>query len=404
MDLASKLTVLIIIFEFNMIKRFIENKVAKSLKHFPAVAIIGPRQVGKTTLAKSIGKLIKKETIYIDLENPRDLVKIQDPVLYFEANQDKCIILDEIQRNPELFPILRSMIDLNRVAGRFILLGSASPTLIRNSSESLAGRIAYIELTTFNLTEISDTTDRINKLWLQGGFPDAFLLDDNDVLTDWHYNYIKTYIERDLPNLGLKVSGSILMKLLQMLSHVHGETMNYSGLSKSIQLDNNTIKKYVNFFEEAFLIYQLQPFHTNIKKRLVKAPKVYIRDAGILHYLQNISDNEGLFGNPLLGSSWEGFAIEQIRQLLPQKYQTYYYRTQDGTECDLVITQSQKPIMSIEIKFTSSPKITRGMTIAFGDLASLQNFIITPNSDDFLLREDVRVCNLFDFLITYLPK
>tara|TARA_R110002050_G_scaffold221441_1_gene357247 strand:+ start:12521 stop:13687 length:1167 start_codon:yes stop_codon:yes gene_type:complete len=388
-----------------MIHRFIENKVEKSLRHFPVVAVIGPRQVGKTTLAKSIAKLIDKETIYIDLENPRDFAKLHDPVLYFEANQDKCIILDEIQRNPELFPVLRSMIDLNRVAGRFILLGSASPTLIRDSSESLAGRIAYIELTPFNLTEITAKENpSTNKLWLQGGFPDAFLLDDSEVLTDWHYNYIKTYIERDLPNLGLKVTGSVLMKLLQMLSHIHGDLMNYSGLSKSLGLNINTIKKYINFFEEAFLIEQLKPFHANIKKRLVKAPKVYIRDSGILHYLQNISDSEDLFGNPLLGNSWEGFVIEQIRQLLPPKYQTYFYRTQDGSECDLVITKLQKPIMSIEIKYTSAPKITRGMTISFNDLASEHNFIITPNSDDFLLRKDVRVCNLYDFLTKYLPE
>ena len=375
------------------------------MQNFPVVAIIGPRQVGKTTLAKLIAKSFNKESIYIDLENPQDLAKLQDPVLYFEANQDKCIILDEVQRNPDLFPVLRSMIDLNRVPGRFILLGSASPTLIRDSSESLAGRIAYLELTPFNLTEIADTTsNKTNKLWLQGGFPDAFLLDDHELITDWHYNYIKTYIERDLPNLGLKVSGPILMKLLQMLSHVHGDMMNYSGLSKSIGLDINTIKRYINFFEEAFLIKQLQPFHANIKKRLVKAPKVYIRDSGILHYLQNISDTEDLFGNPLLGNSWEGFAIEQITQLLPQKYQTYYYRTQDGTECDLVIIKSQKPIISIEIKFTSAPKITRGMTISFNDLGSENNYIITPNSDDYLIRENVRVCSLLDFLTMYLPK
>ena len=237
------------------------------MQHFPVVAIIGPRQVGKTTLAKLIAKSINKESIYIDLENPQDLAKLQDPVLYFEANQDKCIILDEVQRNPDLFPVLRSMIDLNRVPGRFILLGSASPALIRDSSESLAGRIAYLELTPFNLTEITTATNnKTNKLWLQGGFPDAFLLDDHELITDWHYNYKKTYIERDLPNLGLKVSGPILMKLLQMISHVHGDMMNYSGLSKSIGLDINTIKRYINFFEEAFLIKQLQPFHANILK------------------------------------------------------------------------------------------------------------------------------------------
>lgn len=388
-----------------MLKRYVEHKIKKSLEYFPCVAIIGPRQVGKTTTAKFMANLLEKESVYIDLENPRDFAKLQDPILYFEANQDKCIILDEIQRNPELFPILRSMIDLNRVAGRFILLGSASPDLIRNSSESLAGRIAYMELSPFNLMEVAPKPEyELNRLWLQGGFPDAFLLNEPDMVSDWHYNYLKTYIERDLPNLGLKVSGPILMKLVQMLSHIHGDLINYTTFSKSLELDNKTIKRYINFFEDAFLITQLQPFHPNIKKRLVKAPKVYIRDSGMLHYLQNISDQEDLFANPLLGNSWEGFVIEQIRQVLPQKYQSYFYRTQDGAECDLVITKSQKTIISVEIKFTSAPKITRGTTTAFTDLGSEMNFIITPNSDDYLIRENVRVCSLLRFLEMYLPQ
>jgi len=388
-----------------MINRVKIKKIEKLLQHFPAIAIVGPRQVGKTTLAKEIAQQIKKETIYLDLENPRDLAKLQDPVLYFESNEDKCIILDEIQRKPDLFPVLRSIIDMHRVASRFILLGSASPNLIRDSSESLAGRIAYIELSPFNLLEVAEKSNQqIDRLWLQGGFPDAFLLNDTEMVTDWHYNYIKTYVERDLPNLGLKVDSTTLMKLFQMLSHVHGDVVNYNNLSKSLGITANTVKKYINFFEEAFIIKQLQPFHTNIKKRLVKAPKVYIKDTGILHYLQNISDKEDLFGNPLLGNSWEGFVIEQITQLVPQKYQCYYYRTRDGSECDLVIVKSQKPIMSIEIKYTASPKLTRGTTIAFEDLSSNNNFIITPNSDDYLIKENVRVCNLLDFLVTYLAQ
>jgi len=388
-----------------MYKRIQEKKIKKLLQHFPVVAIVGPRQVGKTTLAKEITKQIEKEVVYLDLENPRDIAKLQDAVLYFEANEKKCIILDEIQRKPELFPILRSIIDANRIPNRFILLGSASPDLIRDTSESLAGRIAYVELSPFNLLEVANadlkTTDR---LWLQGGFPDAFLLNDTELITDWHYNYIKTYVERDLPILGLNVDKTILNKLFQMLSHVHGDIVNYNNLSKSLEISGGTIKKYINFFEQAFIVKQLQPFHTNIKKRLVKAPKVYIKDTGILHYLQNISDKEDLFGNPLLGNSWEGFVIEQITQLLPQKYQSYYYRTHDGAECDLVIVKSQKPIVSIEIKFTASPKLTRGTSTAFNDLASKHNFIITPNSDDYLIKENIRVCNVLTFLTSYLPK
>ena len=268
------------------------------------------------------------------------------------------------------------MVDLKREASRFIILGSASPDLIRNSSESLAGRIAYIELTPFNLTEINTQSD-YNKLWLRGGYPDAFLAKKSEFVEQWHYNYIKTYIERDLPNLGLNTDKNILIKLLQMISHIQGDIINYNNLAKSLGLSSNTIKKYISFFESAFIIRLLQPYHTNIKKRLIKSPKIYIRDSGILHYLQNINEKEDLYGNPILGNSWEGFVIEQITELLPNKYQYYFYRTHDGSECDLVITKSQKTIVSIEIKYSSSPKLTRGSFYAFSDLNAKENYVIT---------------------------
>ena len=387
-----------------MITRKQTKNIINLLDYFPVVGIIGPRQVGKTTLSKQIAGEIQKECVFLDLDNPRDIAKLQDPVLYFEDNIDKCVVLDEIQNLPQLFSVLRSMIDKNRVPGRYIILGSASPELIRNSSESLAGRIAYVELTTFNLTEVYELSDKsTDRLWLQGGFPNAFLFDDLEMVTQWHYNYIKSYVERDLPNLGLKVDKSVLIKLLQMISHIHGDIINYNNLSKSLGISSNTIKKYINFFEGSFLIRQLAPFYLNIKKRLIKSPKIYIRDNGILHYLQNIIEKKDLFGNPLIGNSWEGFVIEQITQQLPAGYQTYFYRTNDGAECDLVITKSQKVIMAIEIKFTSSPKLTRGMTIAFDDLNTEQNFIITPNSDNYQIKKNIRVCNIFDFLDKYIP-
>jgi len=385
---------------YSMIRRNKEKEILKLLSFFPAVGIIGPRQVGKTTLAKIIIQKTDNESVYLDLENPRDIAKLDDPVLYFEDNQNRCVILDEIQNMPRLFPVLRAMIDANRIPGRFILLGSASPDLIRDSSESLAGRIAYTELSTFNLTEIEANT--LDRLWLQGGFPDTYLAIDTEIVSVWYLNYIKTYVERDLPGLGLAVDKNLLIKLLQMLSHVHGSILNYNNLSKSLGVSSNTIKKYINFFENAFLVRLLVPFSINLKKRLVKAPKVYIRDSGILHYLHNINDKEDLYGNPIIGNSWEGFVIEQIIQQLPAKYDCFYYRTHDGSECDLVITKSQKPLMAIEIKFTAAPKNTRGTTLAFEDLGAEQNFIITPNSDDFLIKGDVRVCNIYDFLTRYL--
>ena len=385
-----------------MIKRNKLQNIVESLEYFPIVGIIGSRQVGKTTIAKEVAKSIKQESVYIDLENPRDLVKLQDPVLYFEDNIDKCVILDEIQNAPHLFPILRSMVDLKRTPGRFIILGSASPELIRDSSESLAGRIAYIELSPLNLTEINKP-EEIDSLWLKGGYPDAFLIQNQKFVEQWHYNYIKTYIERDLLNLGLKTDKTILVKLLQMLSHIHGDIINYNNLSKSLTISANTIKKYLNFFESAFILRLLQPFHINIKKRLIKSPKVYIRDTGILHYLQNISEKEDLYGNPLIGNSWEGFVIEQIVQILPNKYQVYFYRTHDGSECDLVIAKSQKPIVAIEIKYSASPKLSKGTVLAFNDLNAENNYVITPNSDDYKIKQNVRVCNLYDFLIKYIP-
>ena len=384
----------------------IRNKIkdiVETLEFFPVLGIVGPRQVGKTTIAKELSKTIYKESIYLDLENPRDLAKLQDPVLYFEDNIDKCIILDEIQNRPDLFPVLRSMVDLKREPARFIILGSASPELIRGTSESLAGRIAYIELSQFNLTEVFKENIQ-DILWLKGGYPDAFLSPKTKFTEQWQYNYIKTYVERDLPNLGLNVDKNTLIKLFQMLSHMHADIINYSNLSKSLNLSVNTIKRYISFFENAFLIRLLQPFHTNIKKRLIKSSKIYIRDSGILHYLQNISEKKDLYGNPLIGNSWEGFVIEQITELLPDKYQVYFYRTHDGSECDLVIAKSQKPIVSVEIKYSSAPKLCKGSFYAFNDLKTEQNYVITPNSDDYLIKKNIRVCNLYDFLTKYIPK
>lgn len=386
-----------------MLNRFQEHTIVKLLRFYPVVGIIGPRQVGKTSLCKMLQDIIEKESVYLDLENPRDIAKIKDPVLYFEDNANKCVILDEIQNMPELFPILRSMIDSNRVASRFMILGSANPDLLKDSSETLAGRIAYVELSPFNLTEIG-TDNNFEKLWLHGGFPDAFFMPDTEMAFNWHLNYIRTYVERDLPNLGLSADKILLNKLFQMLSHIHGNIINYNNISKSLELDSKTVKKYISFLENVFLIRLLKPFHTNIKKRIIKSPKLYFRDSGVLHYLQNITDKQDLYGNPILGSSWEGFVTEQIIQVLPDKYQYYFYRTHDGAECDLVIAKSQIPVMAIEIKYTSAPQLTRGNTIALDDLNAGYNFIITPNSDDFLLRKDVRACNIYDFITKYLVK
>lgn len=386
-----------------MIPRFITNSLLETLSYFPVTGIVGPRQVGKTTLAKFLMDRIEKDSVYLDLENPMDQAKLSDPILFFDRNQETCIVLDEIQRAPELFPILRSMVDKYRVPARYIILGSASPKLIRDSSESLAGRIAYEELTPFNITEI-DQGDNIYFHWFNGGFPNAYLAPDPSLSKKWLSIFIQTYIQRDLPILGLKISPETIRKLWTMIAHFHGGILNMNNLGKSLELSSTTIKKYLDFLENAFLIRQLYPYSANVKKRLVKAPKIYIRDSGVLHNLLSIPDFDALESNPLLGSSWEGYAIEQISQKLDIDTSCYYYRTHEGSECDLVIVKSNKPLMAVEIKYTSSPKISRGLNLALKDIDANQNFIITPNTDDYLIRENVRVCSLLTFLNKYLPE
>ncbi|MEQ9290606.1 MAG: ATP-binding protein [Cyclobacteriaceae bacterium] len=386
-----------------MIDRLETENLKSLLGYFPVLGIVGPRQVGKTTLSKSLASVLQKEVIYIDLENPADLSKLSDPVLFYESNKEKCLLLDEVQRAPEQFPILRSMVDQNRVPARFIVLGSASPELLRNSSESLAGRIAYVELTPFNLLEIVSVNPDYKIHWFRGGFPDAYLSPNDNILNSWHSNFVKTYIERDLPQLGLNINSVLLRKLWTMVAYTHGNVLNLSTLGRSLDLTSNTVKRYLSFLESAFLIRLLQPFAPNLKKRLVKSPKIYIRDSGILHYLLSIHSFSTLESNPALGNSWEGYVIEQILQRTTQSLEGYYYRTQQGAECDLVLTRSGKPVIGIEIKYSSAPKPTKGVFQAFEDLGTKENYIITPNTDDYLVRSDIRVCSLITFMQVYLP-
>ncbi|MEA3445898.1 MAG: ATP-binding protein [Bacteroidota bacterium] len=383
-----------------MIERSISNDLLELLSSFPVLGIIGSRQVGKTTLSKQLIKSISKESIYIDLENPKDQAKIYDPVMFFENNIDKLVVLDEVQRMPDLFPVLRSMIDQKREPSRFILLGSASPELIRDSSESLAGRIAYEELFPFNLAEVG--ANNLSKLWFRGGFPDAFLAKSDKLCSKWHKNFVKTYIERDIPMLSQNVNWSIIQKLWVMLAHISGSVINYTNIGKSLEISSVTLKKYISFMEQAFLIRQLQAYSINVKKRIVKNPKVYVRDTGILHYLLNIDSYNDLLMNPVLGHSWEGFVIEQILNRAGDGVQPFFYRTHQGTECDLVLQKGGRPYFGIEIKYTSSPKITKGLLLSFEDLQTVENYIITPNTDDYMITKNIRVCKLTDFLEKYL--
>lgn len=384
------------------IKRKIFNKIKDSLNFFPVVSIIGPRQVGKTTLAKIIRGNIDKSSIYLDLELQSDLNKLQDAELFFSHHKDKLVVIDEVQNKKELFPVLRALVDQTREPGQFLLLGSASPDLLRDSSESLAGRIAYHQLFPFDLTEIPAGISQI-EIWIKGGFPDALLAPNEGLRRRWMENFVHTYLNRDLLQLGLNASPTVIRNLWTMIAHLNGQLFNASSLAKSLGITTPTVKRYVDFLEEAFLLKTLHPFSKNIKKRLVKSPKIYLTDTGILHHLLRIPDFDALAGNPLIGNSWESFVINQITALKEEFADIYFYRTHNGAEVDLVFTKGLKVIATAEIKYSNSPRLTKGNINAIEDLKAPANYIITPSSDDYFIKKDIRVCSLNSFINNYLP-
>jgi predicted AAA+ superfamily ATPase len=347
------------------------------LEHFPSVAILGPRQVGKTTLAREIQTHLLKESIYLDLENPADLGALDHPTEFLNSLSDKVVIIDEIQRKPDLFPILRFAIDQNRVNGRFILLGSASPELLFLSNETLAGRVFYIELTPFEHTEISHLTD-FREHWIKGGFPEPFKTSAPGIRKEWMKSFLSAYVERDLRLLGLNTSPSTLQKLIYMISSSHGGLLNASSLAKSLGVTSPTISNAISFFERSFLIRLLKPWYANIGKRLTKSPKIYIRDSGIINYLLGITSYEELLRHPMLGNLWEGYVIEDIINTLTDNYQYYFYRTADGTECDLLVFRGNRCLAAIDGKFTPNPGKTKSMTITMKDLKVEKGYYVVP--------------------------
>lgn len=380
-----------------MLVRSIVKDISELLTEFPAVALVGPRQVGKTTLVKMLQEQLSKELVYVDLENPRDERKLSDPVLFFENNQDKCVVLDEIQRRKDLFPILRSMIDQHRVSARFILLGSASPELIRDSSESLAGRIYYQELTPFHLGELDESADE-KALLLRGGFPNSYLAKSDNMSWFWRESFLQTYVERDLPLLGLPLSPIESRRLLRMVSLLQGQLLNYQSLSKSLGVSAPTVKRYIHFLEHAFLVDLLEPFTGNIGKRIIKSPKIYVRDTGILNYLLGIKDYNDLLAHPNAGGIWEGFVIQQIQSVLYTDVDKCFYRTGHGAEIDLVLTFSNQKRIGIEIKLSSSPSLTRGNYEAMNDLKLNALYVIIPTEESYFLKPTIQVLGIRDFL------
>ena len=384
-----------------VIQRYIELEFFELLKDFPVVCIVGPRQVGKTFFIKTIMEKIADQSVYLDLELPADLANLSDPQYYLEQHVDKTVIIDEVQHRRDLFPLLRAMIDVKRSPGRFILLGSASRMIIQDTSESLAGRIAFIELKPFSLNELPDSY-AWEKLWLQGGFPLSFMARNPDSSVTWRANFVRSYIERDLPLLGLQISPIQLERIWRMMAHLHGQMLNTSMVADSLGISSHTAKHYIDFMENAFLFKRIYPFSTNLKKRLVKTPKIFISDSGVLHYFHQINSLDELLAHPLAGHSWEGFVIQQIRASISHDIELYYYRTHNRAEIDLVLVKGMKPIAAIEIKLSNSPKLSRGNTIAFGDIKAPSNYIITPSSEDYLMNYNTRVCSLGNFIRKYI--
>ena len=381
-----------------MIKRFLSQKLEELLPDFPAIAILGARQVGKTTLAQALAENFDQESIYLDLESPSDQAKLAEAEQYFDLNESKLIILDEIQRMPDLFQVLRGVIDRKRKKGfrscQFLILGSASLELIRQSSESLAGRIAYEELGGFTILEVENN---LEKLWLRGGFPDSFLASSDKSSMTWRQNFITTYLERDIPQIAQFVPTNRLRRLWTMLAHEQGQLINFSKFGASLDLSSPTVKSYVELLEDLLLVRSLRPWTVNVRKRLVKTPKVYIRDSGITHALLQIDTFDSLLGHPILGFSWEGFVIENILAVLPKNADYGFYRTSAGAELDLVI-QLGSERWAIEIKRTLSPKLSKGFSIAAEDVKATHRFFVYAGKEEFPLSENTNAIGLAGLL------
>lgn len=378
------------------ITRKLQKELNQYLDIFPIVGILGARQSGKSTLIKHITEN-NKNFLYLDLQNPDDYNMLLEPMLFFEENKDKMICLDEIQLYPYLFSILRSIVDKNRVNGKFILLGSASQDIIQKTSESLAGRIGFLYLTPFTVDELSQKDKySLKKNWLRGGFPISFLANSNKTSSIWIENYIKTYIERDIPQFGFQIPTLQLRRFLTMLSHLQGQLLNLSKLAESMGKTHPTIRRYIDILEQTFIVRTIQPYEANIKKRLIKSPKVYIRDSGILHNLLRIYSFNDLLSNPIVGSSWEGFVIENILTKY-KKWESFFYRTNSGVEMDLVLTYKDK-IIAIECKASTAPKLSRSFWTAVDDIKPTHTFILAPVKDSYKIKEKVTIINLVDFL------
>ena len=377
----------------NLIEREITKTVISRLENYPAVALLGARQVGKSTLAGMVINQFQK-AIHLDLERPADIAKLTDPEAFFSQFSDHLICLDEIQRTPDIFPILRVVIDRNKRNSQFLILGSASRDLIRQSSESLAGRLSYIEITPFSQREAAFTDQATH--WLKGGYPRSVLTKDDEISVQWREDYIRTFLERDIPQLGFRIPANTVGRFWRMLAHSHGQVLNASKLAGSMGVSSHTIKSYIDLLEQTFMVRTLPPYSGNVKKRLVKSPKVYIRDTGILHALLNIETMEDLFGHPIYGASFEGYVVENIITRLP-RWQTSFYRTSNGAEIDLVLSKGMRKI-AVEIKSSTSPRVAQGFWNCVETIAPEQTAVIALVEAPYPIADNVTVFPLPEFV------
>jgi len=375
------------------IERAITQTIQSRLSFFPALALLGPRQTGKSTLAKQIIDTVNN-AVYLDLERPADLNKINDPEVYFSHHKNGLICLDEIQRAPDLFPFLRGFLDRNDRGGQLLILGSASRDLLKQSSESLAGRISYLEISPFTLLEIDDSHDHTH--WLRGGFPRSFLAPNNELSFVWREDYIASFLERDIPQIGFNIPALTLSRFWRMLAHNHGQCLNSAKLANSMAVSAHTIRSYIDILESTFIVRTLLPYVSNIKKRMIKSPKVYIRDTGLLHALLDIRTFDDLLGHPVYGPSFEGYVIDNILSSFPD-WKGSFYRTSNGAEIDLVLNKGQKSI-AIEIKASSAPQVSKGFWSAIEDIQPTESWVIAPVMDTYTYKKDVNVTNLSGFL------
>lgn len=372
--------------------RMIEPVALERLANNPALALLGPRQCGKSTLARHLLKNFP-DAVYLDVELPSDRNKLRDPEAFLKLHQGRLVCVDEVQRVPELFAVLRSLIDQSGANGQYLILGSASRDLIRQGSETLAGRIAYLELAPFSIREVPDS---LQTLWLQGGFPRSFFAEESAGFA-WRGDFIRSFLERDVPMLKSTIPAEAVGRLLTMCAHYHGQFLNLEKLAGSMGVHAGTIRNYMDLLCGAFMMRRLPPFLSNVKKRLIRSPKIYIRDTGVLHALLNIKTADDLFAHPVFGDSWEGLVVENILSAMPDRVSSGYYRTSNGAEMDLVLEKGTSRI-GIECKASSLPKVTRGFWSAKDDLKLNEVLIVAPVDSSYPYGDGVTVCSLNECL------